>query len=94
MNSTYHIIHYTTIFFQSLETVASVMRRPYYMDATRAKEFGVIDKVNLTLYLERNYRIFKGREIWESIRFNTFILTFVSKLSCNIISARFDHLGL
>ncbi|KAF4357469.1 hypothetical protein F8388_018459 [Cannabis sativa] len=29
----------------SEETVAKVMRRPFYMDATRAKEFGVIDKV-------------------------------------------------
>ncbi|XP_065853474.1 ATP-dependent Clp protease proteolytic subunit-related protein 3, chloroplastic [Euphorbia lathyris] len=29
----------------SVETVANVMKRPYYMDATRAKEFGVIDKV-------------------------------------------------
>lgn len=29
----------------SLEKVADVMRRPYYMDATRAKEFGVIDRV-------------------------------------------------
>lgn len=31
---------------QSEETVAAVMRRPYYMDATKAKEFGVIDKVS------------------------------------------------
>ncbi|KAG5391070.1 hypothetical protein IGI04_032611 [Brassica rapa subsp. trilocularis] len=29
----------------SVETVANVMRRPYYMDALKAKEFGVIDKV-------------------------------------------------
>ncbi|KAK7397181.1 hypothetical protein VNO78_18348 [Psophocarpus tetragonolobus] len=29
----------------SEETVANVMRRPYYMDSTRAKEFGVIDKI-------------------------------------------------
>ncbi|CAA3007073.1 ATP-dependent Clp protease proteolytic subunit-related 3, chloroplastic [Olea europaea subsp. europaea] len=29
----------------SLETVADVMRRPFYMDSTRAKEFGVIDKI-------------------------------------------------
>lgn len=29
----------------SVETVAKVMRGPYYMNATRAKEFGVIDKV-------------------------------------------------
>lgn len=29
----------------SEETVANVMRRPYYMDATRAREFGVIDKI-------------------------------------------------
>ncbi|EXB99256.1 ATP-dependent Clp protease proteolytic subunit-related protein 3 [Morus notabilis] len=29
----------------SEETVANVMRRPFYMDATKAKEFGVIDKV-------------------------------------------------
>ncbi|KAK7332999.1 hypothetical protein VNO80_29759 [Phaseolus coccineus] len=29
----------------SEETVANVMRRPYYMDATKAKEFGVIDRV-------------------------------------------------
>lgn len=27
------------------ETVSNVMRRPFYMDATRAKEFGVIDKI-------------------------------------------------
>lgn len=27
------------------ETVANVMKRPYYMDSTRAKEFGVIDKI-------------------------------------------------
>lgn len=25
--------------------VANAMRRPYYMDATKAREFGVIDKV-------------------------------------------------
>ncbi|KAF3614969.1 ATP-dependent Clp protease proteolytic subunit-related protein 3, chloroplastic [Capsicum chinense] len=29
----------------SEETVANAMRRPYYMDAARAKEFGVIDKI-------------------------------------------------
>ncbi|KAL2345670.1 hypothetical protein Fmac_006955 [Flemingia macrophylla] len=29
----------------SEETVANVMKRPYYMDSTRAKEFGVIDKI-------------------------------------------------
>ncbi|KAI5658739.1 hypothetical protein M9H77_27532 [Catharanthus roseus] len=29
----------------SIETVADVMKRPFYMDATRAKEFGVIDKI-------------------------------------------------
>lgn len=29
----------------SEETVASVMKRPYYMDSTKAKEFGVIDKI-------------------------------------------------
>ncbi|GFP99772.1 ATP-dependent clp protease proteolytic subunit-related protein 3 chloroplastic [Phtheirospermum japonicum] len=29
----------------SVETVANVMRRPFYMDSTRAKEFGVIDKI-------------------------------------------------
>ncbi|WVY94383.1 hypothetical protein V8G54_033471, partial [Vigna mungo] len=29
----------------SEETVAKVMRRPYYMDAIKAKEFGVIDRV-------------------------------------------------
>ncbi|CAK9314985.1 unnamed protein product [Citrullus colocynthis] len=29
----------------SLETVSNVMKRPFYMDATRAKEFGVIDKI-------------------------------------------------
>ncbi|CAI0551167.1 unnamed protein product [Linum tenue] len=29
----------------SVETVANVMRRPFYMDAKRAKEFGVIDKI-------------------------------------------------
>ncbi|KAE8677701.1 ATP-dependent Clp protease proteolytic subunit-related protein 3 [Hibiscus syriacus] len=29
----------------SVETVANVMRRPFYMDANRAKEFGVIDKI-------------------------------------------------
>ncbi|XP_010549689.1 PREDICTED: ATP-dependent Clp protease proteolytic subunit-related protein 3, chloroplastic [Tarenaya hassleriana] len=29
----------------SIETVANVMKRPYYMDAQKAKEFGVIDKV-------------------------------------------------
>lgn len=29
----------------SIETVATVMRRPYYMDATKAQEFGVIDKI-------------------------------------------------
>nr|VDD61097.1 unnamed protein product [Brassica oleracea] len=28
-------------------TVANVMRRPYYMDAPKAKEFGVIDRVSL-----------------------------------------------
>jgi ATP-dependent protease ClpP protease subunit len=30
-----------------VETVANVMKRPFYMDSTRAKEFGVIDKVIL-----------------------------------------------
>ncbi|KAG8390985.1 hypothetical protein BUALT_Bualt01G0140700 [Buddleja alternifolia] len=29
----------------SEETVANVMRRPFYMDSTKAKEFGVIDKI-------------------------------------------------
>ncbi|XP_073155217.1 ATP-dependent Clp protease proteolytic subunit-related protein 3, chloroplastic isoform X1 [Henckelia pumila] len=29
----------------SEETVFNVMRRPFYMDATKAKEFGVIDKI-------------------------------------------------
>ncbi|XVF57517.1 hypothetical protein PTKIN_Ptkin06aG0211700 [Pterospermum kingtungense] len=29
----------------SVETVANVMRRPFYMDAKRAQEFGVIDKI-------------------------------------------------
>ncbi|CAJ1960808.1 unnamed protein product [Sphenostylis stenocarpa] len=29
----------------SEETVAKVMKRPFYMDATKAKEFGVIDRV-------------------------------------------------
>ncbi|XP_073274337.1 ATP-dependent Clp protease proteolytic subunit-related protein 3, chloroplastic [Primulina huaijiensis] len=29
----------------SEETVFKVMRRPFYMDATKAKEFGVIDKI-------------------------------------------------
>ncbi|XP_028068125.1 ATP-dependent Clp protease proteolytic subunit-related protein 3, chloroplastic isoform X2 [Camellia sinensis] len=29
----------------SEETVANVMRRPFYMDSTRAKDFGVIDKI-------------------------------------------------
>ncbi|KAJ0015267.1 hypothetical protein Pint_19776 [Pistacia integerrima] len=29
----------------SQEAVANVMRRPFYMDSTRAREFGVIDKI-------------------------------------------------
>lgn len=29
----------------SVETVTQVMRRPFYMDSTKAKEFGVIDKI-------------------------------------------------
>ncbi|KAA8545178.1 hypothetical protein F0562_019933 [Nyssa sinensis] len=29
----------------SVETVADAMKRPFYMDSTRAKEFGVIDKI-------------------------------------------------
>ncbi|TKY52251.1 ATP-dependent Clp protease proteolytic subunit-related protein 3 [Spatholobus suberectus] len=29
----------------SEEAVANVMKRPFYMDSTRAKEFGVIDKI-------------------------------------------------
>ncbi|OAY44042.1 ATP-dependent Clp protease proteolytic subunit-related protein 3, chloroplastic [Manihot esculenta] len=29
----------------SVETVADVMKRPFYMDSRRAKEFGVIDKI-------------------------------------------------
>ncbi|BFG36910.1 hypothetical protein CerSpe_231850 [Prunus speciosa] len=29
----------------SVEAVTNVMRRPYYMDSTTAKEFGVIDKI-------------------------------------------------
>uniref|UniRef100_A0A5B6YQP2 ATP-dependent Clp protease proteolytic subunit n=1 Tax=Davidia involucrata TaxID=16924 RepID=A0A5B6YQP2_DAVIN len=29
----------------SVETVANVMKRPFYMDSTRAKDFGVIDKI-------------------------------------------------
>ncbi|XP_038890491.1 ATP-dependent Clp protease proteolytic subunit-related protein 3, chloroplastic [Benincasa hispida] len=28
-----------------IETVSNVMQRPFYMDATKAKEFGVIDKI-------------------------------------------------
>lgn len=36
--------------YQSEETVAKVMRRPYYMDAIKAKEFGVIDRVSTYLY--------------------------------------------
>lgn len=38
-----------------METVADVMRRPFYMDSTRAKEFGVIDKVG---YCQFCYRVF------------------------------------
>lgn len=34
------------VFPQSVETVADVMKRPFYMDSRRAKEFGVIDKVS------------------------------------------------
>ncbi|KAL3538171.1 hypothetical protein ACH5RR_001537 [Cinchona calisaya] len=30
---------------ESTEVVADVMKRPFYMDSTRAKEFGVIDKI-------------------------------------------------
>ncbi|KAL5786809.1 hypothetical protein ACOSQ2_009201 [Xanthoceras sorbifolium] len=30
---------------KSEETIATLMRRPFYMDATRAKEFGVVDKI-------------------------------------------------
>ena len=30
-----------------METKANVMRMPYYMDAPKAKEFGVIDRVSL-----------------------------------------------
>ncbi|KAK6139459.1 hypothetical protein DH2020_026813 [Rehmannia glutinosa] len=33
------------MFNQSEETVANLMKRPFYMDSTRAKEFGVIDKI-------------------------------------------------
>ncbi|XP_043710643.1 ATP-dependent Clp protease proteolytic subunit-related protein 3, chloroplastic [Telopea speciosissima] len=29
----------------SIETVADLMKRPFYMDSTRAKDFGVIDKI-------------------------------------------------
>lgn len=29
-----------------MEAVSNVMKRPYYMDSTTAKEFGVIDKVS------------------------------------------------
>ncbi|XP_068663242.1 ATP-dependent Clp protease proteolytic subunit-related protein 3, chloroplastic-like [Aristolochia californica] len=29
----------------SIETVAKAMRRPFYMDSTKAQEFGVIDKI-------------------------------------------------
>lgn len=35
---------------QSEETVANVMKRPYYMDALLAKKFGVIDKVSAYLH--------------------------------------------
>ncbi|RVW60393.1 ATP-dependent Clp protease proteolytic subunit-related protein 3, chloroplastic [Vitis vinifera] len=35
----------------SEETVSTVMRRPYYMDSTKAKEFGVIDKVTNAMFL-------------------------------------------
>ncbi|XP_047312073.1 ATP-dependent Clp protease proteolytic subunit-related protein 3, chloroplastic [Impatiens glandulifera] len=28
-----------------VETVANVMKRPFYMDSTKAKEFGVVDKI-------------------------------------------------
>ncbi|CAG7863693.1 unnamed protein product [Brassica rapa] len=35
------------VLIRAKETVANVMRRPYYMDAPKAKEFGVIDRVSL-----------------------------------------------
>lgn len=31
---------------QSVEVMANTMKRPFYMDAEDAKEFGVIDKVS------------------------------------------------
>ncbi|CAI9764272.1 unnamed protein product [Fraxinus pennsylvanica] len=40
----------------SLETVADVMRRPFYMDSTRAKDFGVIDKILWRVYSGRIVR--------------------------------------
>lgn len=36
-----------SMFDQSEESVANLMKRPFYMDSTRAKEFGFIDKVVL-----------------------------------------------
>lgn len=32
-----------------MEAVSNLMKRPYYMDSTTAKEFGVIDKVSAML---------------------------------------------
>lgn len=37
---------FAVVSYQSEETVSNVMRRPYYMDSIKAREFGVIDKVN------------------------------------------------
>ncbi|CAN6839217.1 unnamed protein product [Brassica oleracea] len=35
------------VLIRAKETKANVMRMPYYMDAPKAKEFGVIDRVSL-----------------------------------------------
>lgn len=48
----------------SEETVANAMKRPFYMDATKAKEFGVIDKI-LWRGKDRIMTDVPSREDWE-----------------------------
>lgn len=43
---------------QSFERVAKVMERPFYMNPTKAVEFGVADKVWKTSFSFRHFSIF------------------------------------
>lgn len=47
---------FAVVSYQSEETVSNVMRRPYYMDSIKAREFG---KVN-------NFHYYVCPEVWDN----------------------------